>query len=172
MKENNRKHFPVEEVSGTPIQMGESIGESQREVLKSFYSMTLDRINKGRGGEQSFKDIGIISIDFAKKIITTCNKPMIIDIFLPLSLIFIMFTLGIGLTIQDFKFDNLKYNKAIIKASLKNNIITISTHLRLILRNGNKSTSVRVILKIATRNIETRATMFQTYPQALQKTLL
>ena len=28
---------------------------------------------------------------------------MIIDIFLPLSLIFIMFTLGIGLTIQDFK---------------------------------------------------------------------
>ena len=28
---------------------------------------------------------------------------MIIDIFLPLSLIFIMFTLGVGLTIQDFK---------------------------------------------------------------------
>ena len=28
---------------------------------------------------------------------------MIIDIFLPLSLIFIMFTLGIGLTIQDFR---------------------------------------------------------------------
>ena len=28
---------------------------------------------------------------------------MIIDVFLPLSLIFIMFTLGIGLTIQDFK---------------------------------------------------------------------
>ena len=28
---------------------------------------------------------------------------MIIDIILPLSLIFIMFTLGIGLTIEDFK---------------------------------------------------------------------
>ena len=28
---------------------------------------------------------------------------MIIDIFLPLSLVFIMFTLGLGLTIQDFK---------------------------------------------------------------------
>ena len=28
---------------------------------------------------------------------------MIIDIFLPLSLLFIMFTLGIGLTIQNFK---------------------------------------------------------------------
>ena len=28
---------------------------------------------------------------------------MIIDIFLPLSLIFIMFTLGLGLTIEDFK---------------------------------------------------------------------
>ena len=28
---------------------------------------------------------------------------MIIDIFLPLSLVFIMFTLGVGLTIKDFK---------------------------------------------------------------------
>ena len=28
---------------------------------------------------------------------------MIIDIFLPLSLVFIMFTLGLGLTIEDFK---------------------------------------------------------------------
>ena len=68
MKEDNKKSFPVEEVSGTPIQMGESIGESQREILKNFYSITLDRINEGRGGDQSFKDIGIISIDFAKKI--------------------------------------------------------------------------------------------------------
>ena len=66
MKDDNKKYFPVEEVSGTPIQMGESIGESQKEVLKNFFSMTLDRINKGRGGEQSFRDIGLISIDFAK----------------------------------------------------------------------------------------------------------
>jgi len=28
---------------------------------------------------------------------------MLIDIFLPLSLVFIMFTLGLGLTINDFK---------------------------------------------------------------------
>ena len=28
---------------------------------------------------------------------------MIIDIFLPLSLVFIMFTLGIGLTVQNFQ---------------------------------------------------------------------
>ena len=33
---------------------------------------------------------------------------MIIDLFLPLSLIFIMFTLGIGLTYKDFT--NLLYN--------------------------------------------------------------
>ena len=38
---------------------------------------------------------------------------MIIDIFLPLSLIFIMFTLGIGLTIQDFK-NIIKQPKALI----------------------------------------------------------
>ena len=38
---------------------------------------------------------------------------MIIDIFLPLSLIFIMFTLGIGLTIQNFK-NIIKQPKALV----------------------------------------------------------
>ena len=38
---------------------------------------------------------------------------MIIDIFLPLSLLFIMFTLGIGLTIQNFK-NIIKQPKALV----------------------------------------------------------
>ena len=38
---------------------------------------------------------------------------MIIDIFLPLSLVFIMFTLGLGLTIQDFK-NIIKQPKALL----------------------------------------------------------
>ena len=46
---------------------------------------------------------------------------MIIDIFLPLSLIFIMFTLGIWLTIQDFK--NIIHQPKSLLLGLMNQII-------------------------------------------------
>ena len=44
---------------------------------------------------------------------------MIIDIFLPLSLIFIMFTLGIGLTIQNFK-NIINQQKALVLDTFSN----------------------------------------------------
>ena len=48
---------------------------------------------------------------------------MIIDIFLPLSLIFIMFTLGIGLTIQDFK--NIIHQPKSLLLGLMNQMILL-----------------------------------------------
>tara|TARA_Y100000590_G_scaffold415665_1_gene513749 strand:- start:238 stop:1092 length:855 start_codon:yes stop_codon:yes gene_type:complete len=48
---------------------------------------------------------------------------MIIDIFLPLSLVFIMFTLGIGLTIQDFK--NIIYQPQALFLGLLNQMILL-----------------------------------------------
>ena len=48
---------------------------------------------------------------------------MIIDIFLPLSLIFIMFTLGLGLTSNDFI--NLIYNPKAFFVGLMNQVIIL-----------------------------------------------
>ena len=48
---------------------------------------------------------------------------MIIDIFLPLSLIFIMFTLGVGLTIQDFK--NIRHHPKALFLGLINQMIIL-----------------------------------------------
>ena len=62
MKENNRKDFPVEEVTGTPFQMGKAIGESQKEIIEELLSITLDRINEGR------HNLNSISIEFAEQI--------------------------------------------------------------------------------------------------------
>ena len=71
---------------------------------------------------------------------------MIIDIFLPLSLIFIMFTLGIGLTIQDFK--NIIHQPKALFLGLMNQMLLLPLITFMIISIVNLSSEMAVGMMI------------------------